>query len=358
MANRVVEDVAVLAIALGLSIVTASASAEVGFVDPLPPSVTFASEAKSAVTNDEPDSEIERFGLDAAPWLPRVIAEMHAARGASYEPQQIMLVEGEGRQLYLVVNWGRPFESWVEFHKVTELGQGRVWLTHVRTMNDYDYYSLMTPHGRLFAAEAPVVFVQESVGMSRCGIRYRMIQFRRNTVDITPDWAGDLALAEDLDRDGTAEVISLDERFRGELCGLRFGAIPRILRRIDGRFVDSCADFPAQYAGLRELFRDDADDATTKVGLVFAETRQALIMAQAGFVDSGIAYWHGMYATLSPDFFDVTAETDGWILRYGDSWAENPVPLLTVLDRARTASPGGCPASEALDEIDSEIVHR
>jgi hypothetical protein len=80
----------------------------------------------------------------------------------------------------------------------------------------------------------------------------RIILLVGDTIDITPDWAGPTTAIRDLDGDGTAEIVTLDESWHGfpTYCGACGPFVPVVLRRLEGRFGYACTEFTSLYRDL------------------------------------------------------------------------------------------------------------
>ena len=76
----------------------------------------------------------------------------------------------------------------------------------------------------------------------------------RNTVDITPDWAGRIVDVVDLNGNGQFEVVAIDGRWAGffDSRGSAGPHLPIVLERKNRRFVPACA-------GYAEIYRKEVD---------------------------------------------------------------------------------------------------
>jgi hypothetical protein len=314
----------------------------------LVPSVAYSGEY---LENEDPDTDIARFGLDAAPWMPQIIAMMNQSRGPGHEPQQIMLMRGAGGQLYLVLSWRRHWgKSWVEFYRVSELGDGRVRLTFLRQLDEPGTHFIDRASGdRSFPGEAPVVVIVAGGGNQDCDRTLHLIQLDRNTVEITPELHGmRLTNLLDLDGDGTAELIS---SVPGWTCAPRNGGIPVVLRRDDGRFVFACADFPELYQRWRdELLREEQLFVPEPARDFYHRSREALMQAQAGRVDEGIALMNQSVAGLL-EAARQALDQRAWLARVDHPTLGWTLPLTALLELARSAAATGCPVAEAYDAV-------
>jgi hypothetical protein len=92
---------------------------------------------------------------------------------------------------------------------------------------------------------------------------------KRNTVDITPEWAGRIVDVVDMDGDGRYEVVAMDGSWRGNFstAGSAGPLVPVVLDRVDGEFRPVCRKFSVIYrkwiAGFMEsLTQEFATSAT------------------------------------------------------------------------------------------------
>lgn len=209
-----------------------------------------------------------QVGEDAAPWLPRVLHTLKETRGPSYRLWQVALFDGEAGQQYLVLSWKFSFEGSMgimEFHRVEVDDSGRVQLTILREMRSWLIW-LVWPSGEtVFPGEATVAVVKFGSGGSGSeGYGYRLIQMKRNTVDITPDGFGRTADLADIDRDGVFEAVVVDMRWRAwfDSRGAAGPHVPVFLERRDEVFEPACkehADIILRHIGVYEdaLARND-----------------------------------------------------------------------------------------------------
>lgn len=194
-----------------------------------------------------------RFGLHAAPWLSRIIKLIRKRRPPAFALDQVAVIDGAVGDRYLVFNWNgrdsiRP--SRVEFHHVSSSHPG-IRLEYLRTVTNGEYLSLVVPSGQeIFSGEPPIAVISGGGGSWALNYSIRLIQMKRNTVDITPGWAGRVVDVRDLDGDGVYEVITADDRWSGLFVGCGacgpFTAI--VLRRKDGEFQPACREFASHYA--------------------------------------------------------------------------------------------------------------
>ena len=119
---------------------------------------------------------------------------------------------------YLSVKWGgrKLLTPVVEIHKLVASADGSHRLYFMRQFSDV-IARLYPPTGQsLFRAEPTIAVVYlGSGGSGSRGYGLRLIQMARNTVDITPDWAGRVVDVVDLDGDGQFEVVAIDGRWAG-----------------------------------------------------------------------------------------------------------------------------------------------
>ena len=193
-------------------------------------------------------------GREAAPWMPRVLDILQAPRGPSYRLDQVALFDGEGGQPYLVLTWsyGRRsgdfhshMKNVIEFYRVSVDQQGRVLLTTMREIWSWSA-ELVWPSGEeVFPGEPTLAVVDFSGGGSGPeNSGYRLIQLKRNTVDITPDAFGRTHGFRDIDNDGVFEVVVHDMRWKSyfDSRGAAGPYVGTILERRDGAFVPACSE--------------------------------------------------------------------------------------------------------------------
>jgi len=202
------------------------------------------------------DAPYLKLGLDAEPWLPRLVGGLERNRPEAFTPGLVALMAGLSGEQYLVVKWDEPDGSlstpWpMEIHRVTLGADGRQRLKWVRTYKG-ERARLCAPSGRvIFRGEAPVAVLLLAPGGSDIrNTSLRLIQMTRSTVDITPDWAGRLIDVVDLDGDGAYEAVMDNSPWNLEIHPQSvkfFPFVPVILARRGGRFVHACRDFAGAY---------------------------------------------------------------------------------------------------------------
>jgi hypothetical protein len=198
------------------------------------------------------------FGEGAAPWLPHVLDVLRWNRPPAFRIDSVGVFKGAGDSRYLVIDWnqGRAAQfGRIEFHKV-ESESGRVRLKFLReTKPDYNPY-LARPSGQLvFPGQPTIAVIGYGSGSGYTNYALRLIQLKRNTLDITPDWAGRIVDVADLDKDGAFEVIAMDDRWARFFvsCGACGPSVPIVLTRISGKFRPACKKFARFYhADIKE----------------------------------------------------------------------------------------------------------
>jgi len=207
-----------------------------------------------------------KLGVDAEPWLPRFMEVLEGNRPRDYVSGMVALIAGDRGARYLVVKWidrFRPESMFppLEFHKVVVAPGDERRLRWLRTFREYPYLHELTRQV-LFRGEPPVAVVNLWHGGSgTTGMRIRLIQLKRNSVDITPDWAGRLTDVVDLDGDGQYEAITDEWRWRDGLAAIHARpVVEAVLSRVEGSFVHDCRRFADWYRdgaeGDRRLARD------------------------------------------------------------------------------------------------------
>lgn len=174
----------------------------------------------SALRDGLQPSDRMHFGADAAPWLQQMQDVLKANRPRDWRLDSVALFDGAGGRRYVATFWGELHwtsrTTRVEFHRFAHDADGRARLYYYRTLTEDSVELNHTSGQGLFPGEAPVAVVGVlSMGTAAIGSSLRLIQMKRNTVDITPDAAGRLIDMRDLDGDGTYEAISVDDGWTG-----------------------------------------------------------------------------------------------------------------------------------------------
>ncbi len=211
-----------------------------------------AAEYKIPVYPQETESERElretpgmKLGPRSAEWLPRFLEMLKANRPPRFRLVKVALFDGVTGGPYLAVIWrGETLQTpRIEFHRLVAAGEGGARIKYLRALADRDV-DLVRPSGsEIFAGEPPVAIVHLGSGGSGLeGYRLRLIQMKRNTVDITPDWAGRVVEVADLDGDGEFETIAIDPQWAGYFDGRGAAGphLPVVLARVNGAFVPAC----------------------------------------------------------------------------------------------------------------------
>ena len=200
-----------------------------------------------------------RLGPQAAPWLPHFISILKANRPPRFKLGTVALLFGELDRLYLAIIWrGATVQTpLLEFHSIKRVDNNRRRLNYLRSFQDWSI-SLAPPTGlRIFAGEAPIAVVDlSSGGSAAAGNRLRLIQMKRNTVDITPDWAGRVVDVVDLNGDGQYEIVTMDGRWAGYFDGRGAAGphLPIVLSRSKENFVPACREYATAYRGWIERY--------------------------------------------------------------------------------------------------------
>ena len=189
-----------------------------------------------------------RFGENTEPWLPRVLELLKKNRPPAFKLDQVGILRGDKNKRYLVLNWngGRSSQSnRIEFHKIRMMG-GRIRLNFLRQVSPSDYVSVHAPTGQpVFPNEPTIATISFGGGSWFLNYGLRLIQMKRNTVDITPDWAGRVVDVIDLNQDGSHEVVAMDDlwsnMFHG--CGACGPHVPVVLVRKAFHFQPACNEF-------------------------------------------------------------------------------------------------------------------
>ena len=213
----------------------------------------------SRADDDLRNAEHVTVGQNAAPWLSRVLDILQVPRGPNYHVEQVALFDGAEGQLFLVVNWSYgegpnrdhyQIMNILEFYRADVDEQGRVHLTTLREIRAW-VVELVWPSGEeVFPGEPTVAVVKFVHGGSGHGASgYRLIQMKRNTVDITPDTFGRTHRFRDADDDGSFEVLVHESRWRDQFGtgGSSGPFVATILKRREGVFVPACREQASYY---------------------------------------------------------------------------------------------------------------
>ncbi len=198
-----------------------------------------------------------KLGVGAAPSLPRIIEMLKANRPPRFRLQTVALFGGSRNVQYLAVEWGGQTEQTpvVEFHKLVTSAEGVKRLYFMRDFRDR-FAVIQPPTGVTVFRDEPAIAVVflGSGGSGLWGYKLRLIQMARNTVDITPDWAGRIVDVVDLDGDGQFEVVAIDGRWAGFFDGRGSAGphLPIVLERKNRLFVPACN-------GYAEIYRREVD---------------------------------------------------------------------------------------------------
>ncbi|MDJ0893749.1 MAG: hypothetical protein QNJ92_01295 [Alphaproteobacteria bacterium] len=246
-----------------------------------------------------------KIGPRAANWLPRYLDVLRANRPPRFRLGTVALFAGGTDGRYLGVIWrGESIQTpRLEFHRFVSSTDGPVRMKYLRAFADREV-DLVPPSGlEIFKGESPVAVVRfgsGGSGLDRYGLR--LVQMQRNTVDITPDWAGRVVDVVDLDDDGLLEVVAIDPRWAGYFDGRGSAGphLPVILARVDRAFVPACRTHAAVFRdwiksqllfsndlGNPSVFRAEAlasaSLAAAQIG-AFGEARRTFAQLEALYV--------------------------------------------------------------------------
>jgi hypothetical protein len=164
-----------------------------------------------------------------------------------------------------------------------------------------------------------------------------MIQMKRNTVDITPDWAGRVVDVADIDGDGRYEVVAMDDRWTGffETSGSAGPFLPVVLDRVDGRFVPSCRKHAASYHRWNDLSIQNLADPSSMAPYRAEDYASALLAyAQIGaLADARRAFTEMMNIVEDrehmPGWVDPrkTRQAFSAVLNGAEKYADAPCPV-------------------------------
>lgn len=209
-----------------------------------------------------------KLGAGAAPWLPRMIKILKANRPPRFKLETVALLTGSRNIRYLVVKWGgRTLQSpAIEFHKLVTSSGGSHRLYFMRELGD-TIVEIYPPTGETVFQGEPTIAVVAlgSGGSGAWGYKLRLIQMARNTVDITPDWAGRIVDVVDLDGDRQFEVVAIDGRWAGffDSRGSAGPHLPIVLERKNRQFKPACATYAGIYRKEVALLEGYAEERST-----------------------------------------------------------------------------------------------
>ncbi len=195
-----------------------------------------------------------KLGRHAAPWVPRFVEVLQANRPPRWYADEFAVFKGAGGQEYFAVLW-RGKERLIrtpqlEFHKLIRDPDGRLKLKYLRQFSqNFGSVGLVPPSGERISPDEPpvaVVSIWEG-GLSPSNFRTRLIQLKRNTVDITPPFNVDKVV--DIDGDGIYEVVAWDNRWLGSFDQRSAAGphLPIILKRENKKFHLACSLYPDYY---------------------------------------------------------------------------------------------------------------
>jgi hypothetical protein len=240
------------------------------------------------IAPDAAEAPFARFGIDAAPWVAEAVATLAAARDDNPVAEQVALLSGAGGRQYLAVTWDGDNGPLVEILAAPPAAlltaDDVPPLRSVREVAD-DWAYLAEPTGsQPFPGEPPVVAIWHAgEAMGAIG-SMRIVLLAGDTIDVSPDWAGRTLGLRDLESDGSAEIIALDESWHGfpDYCSACGPEVVVILRRWDGRSRFACTEFPSVYGPLLAW----PTAAEGWLGLLAHRAHVALSAAQAGGFDA------------------------------------------------------------------------
>lgn len=323
--------------------------------------------------SDLRETERMKLGENAAPWLPPIIAALRANRPPMHRLTEIVLFPAERDGTYLVTSWSGGYmrESYEQFFRIETASDGRRIARFLREIVDSSTYLKSSTGLRLTPGGAPVVVVSRgSGGMLLSGYSLSLIMLARNTIDITPDWAGRLQGFNDIDGDGTQELIAYDDRWTGYFNGRSVAGphLPIVLRARRGRFVADCAGYEPAYRRLTGQYAAHAADKTmhpvlrseaygaqilalAQIGQT-AAAREALARLDSFYRVAGDQVLDNLKAeTVREDFSAAVAAAEknadlSCALSAADDVSPAPHGAIDRVEQFRIMGPGGAPKQE------------
>ena len=196
---------------------------------------------------------------DQPSWLPRVLNRLVKKKRWILEDHRLFRQAGKPTFLALIWKTRRlSGHGHMELYKVRFISQRNVRLNFVRGYMD-QHLSIEEPSGHDFGGDGvPFLFLSYGSGGSwyrGYGIRvYRLV---RNSVDVTPDWAGRADKFISLGPDKGYALIVSDDRWGGYFfgcgqCGPRFDMVMRWTAK---GFRPECKDHPDHYEQNIESYK-------------------------------------------------------------------------------------------------------
>ena len=211
--------------------------------------------------------DLNAFSPEALPDYARsALNILKENRPPRYVAEQAVLVKGMNDVEYLIVKWNgcdRNCPS-IELHRLRNISNGGVNIKFLRQISG-EILNIIKPTGQtVFANEPAVAVIFHGSGGSGSEQYYiHVIQMKKNSVDIIPDWVGRPVDLVDLDQDGSYELVTIDPRWRAfyDIRGAAGPHIPVIFRRKDSQFIPACRDFKLLYTkSIEELYTSFLQD--------------------------------------------------------------------------------------------------
>ena len=187
-------------------------------------------------------------------WLDRILRLL--AKRKNLRLEQHMLFRRNGRPTFLALVWtsktsfGSAYGSVFDLHKVRVVSDNDVRLKFVRTYRD-ELVSIERLSGHDLAGDGvPFLFINHgSGGSGYFGYGMRVYKLTRNSVDVTPDWAGRTEKVVPLPGDEKVALVVSDDRWANFFsgcgqCGPFFDVVMVWTRK---GFAPDCQDHPKHY---------------------------------------------------------------------------------------------------------------
>jgi len=265
------------------------------------------------------------YGLEARPWLRKVLKILVKQRPPSFELSLSVVIKNySSEEEYLLIEWvcqSCDFGKQLEIHKVFEKPEGgngikflRQWKMHRTT-----FLSFVEPTGLpLHPTGAPLIVVYEGSGGSGAdGYSLTLIEARRNTVDMTPDWPGRVVAVRDIDGDNVLEIIGIDDRRFGlfDTRGSAGPHVPIVWVWVDGRPEPVCSShkplFDA-YIKKIQMYLQEQPHIPAPLHLeLLAEL--TLASAQSGMLDRAFGFMSELDKKFQENDWSASPYTDHYI---------------------------------------------
>lgn len=197
------------------------------------------------------------YGAEEPAWVASTLDKLTANRPAGYAVVQHLLFRRHGAPTFLAVVWQRNslFDRRFALYRIDGTAPPR--LTMVRSL-DGAHLQMVEPTGHdIHADGVATLFLEEgSGGTSLYGYRLHAFKLARNSIDISPPYRP--IMAEDLDGDGSWEIVASDDRWANVFfpCGQCGPLVPVVYAWHDGKYRMACDRHKALVRSRLQLFNE------------------------------------------------------------------------------------------------------